>query len=80
MPNYTFRNKQTGHEWTETLSIAERETFITDNAEYIEQLIISAPALGDSVKLGYIKPDQGFRDVLREIKKSHPLGGGINTF
>jgi hypothetical protein len=33
---------------------------------------VKAPALGDSVRLGLRKPDDAFRDVLKNVKKHHP--------
>ena len=80
MPNYSFRNVIDGTEYSLDLTMSEREKYLEDNKDTVIQIITSAPSLGDPVKLGVKKPDQGFRDVLREIKKSHPRGGGINTF
>ncbi len=80
MPNYSFRNIINGEEFTTFFSNDERVKFLEDNKETMIQIITKAPGFGDSVSLGRIKPDQGFRDVLREIKKSHPRGGGVNTF
>lgn len=80
MPNYSFRNVLDGSEFTLDMSMSEREKYLEKNKDIIIQIITKAPGLGDPVVLGYKKPDQGFRDVLREIKKAHPRGGGVNTF
>jgi hypothetical protein len=80
MPNYSFRNVVDGTEYELDLTMSEREQYLKDNKDTVIQIIARAPSLGDSVKLGIRKPDQGFRDVLREIKKAHPRGGGVNTF
>lgn len=80
MPNYSFRNIIDGTEYDLDMTMSEREQYLKDNKETVIQIIARAPSLGDSVKLGIRKPDQGFRDVLREIKKAHPRGGGVNTF
>jgi|688.fasta_scaffold713190_2 hypothetical protein len=80
MPNYSFRNVIDGTEYELDLTMSEREQYLKDNKDTVIQIIARAPSLGDSVKLGIRKPDQGFRDVLREIKKAHPRGGGVNTF
>lgn len=80
MPNYSFRNVVYGTEYELDLTMSEREQYLKDNKDTVIQIIARAPSLGDSVKLGIRKPDQGFRDVLREIKKAHPRGGGVNTF
>ena len=82
MPTYTFINTETGDVVTEIMSIKEREKFLKKNPHY-QQQIVSAPAIGDSIKMGLRKPDDGFRDRLREIKKTHSRGltkSSINTF
>ena len=82
MPTYTFINTETGDVVTEIMSIKEREKFLKKNPQY-QQQIVSAPAIGDSIRMGLRKPDDGFRDRLREIKKTHSRGltkSTINTF
>ncbi len=82
MPTYTFLNTNTGEQLTEIMSIAEREEYLASNP-HIQQQIVSAPSLGDSIRLGLKKPDNGFRDRLREIKKAHSKGltkSTVNTF
>jgi len=78
MPTYTFRNTDTNEEWTELMSIAEREEYLKNNKNVIQ--LLSAVPLADPTRLGLYKPDNGFRDVLRHVKKHHPLSKGINTF
>ncbi len=82
MPTYTFLNTNTGEQLTEIMSIAEREEYLASNP-HIQQQIVSAPSLGDSIRLGLKKPDNGFRDRLKEIKKAHSKGltkSTVNTF
>jgi hypothetical protein len=82
VPTYTFLNTNTGEQLTEIMSIAEREEYLASNP-HIQQQIVSAPSLGDSIRLGLKKPDNGFRDRLREIKKAHSKGltkSTVNTF
>lgn len=82
MPSYTFLNTESGEVFTTIMSIAEREDYLKANP-HIQQQLISAPALGDSIRLGLKKPDNGFRDRLKEIKKAHSRGitrSTINTF
>ena len=82
MPFYKFLNKETQEEWTELMSISERTKFLEDNPN-IEQLVNGFPLLSDPMRIGgtsVSKPSDAFRDVLREVKKRHPLGKGINTF
>lgn len=78
MPTYTFKNTKTGKVFEEFMSIAAREQYLADNP-HITTIIETAPALGDPVRLGLKKPDDGFRDVLRKIKAKHKRSN-INTF
>lgn len=80
MPNYSFRNIVDNTEFNLSMSMSEKDKYLEENKDTIIQIITKAPGFGDSVSLGIKKPDQGFRDVLREIKKAHPRGGGVNTF
>lgn len=80
MPNYSFRNVITGTEFELSMSMSDKDKYLEENKDTIIQIITKAPSFGDTVSLGIKKPDQGFRDVLREIKKAHPRGGGVNTF
>lgn len=76
MPNYTFENKETGEQWTEQLSIAERDAYLASHPT-VHQLIVSAPSLACSARLGISKPDGEFRNMLSYIKKRNP-GSTIN--
>lgn len=77
MPTYTFFNKETGEEWTEFMSISERDELLKNNN--IEQKI-SIAAICDPTRVGITsKPDNGFRDVLKKIKRNF-RGSSINTF
>lgn len=82
MPQYTFKNVETDEVSTVMMSISEREEFLKTNP-HMQQVIHSAPALGDSIRMGMKKPDDAFRDRLREIKKAHSKGltrSTVNTF
>ena len=78
MPTYSFRDKNTGLEFDEFMSMSSLDSFLENNP-HIEQTITGAPALVDSNHLGIRKPDQGFRDHLRRIKKHHRRST-INTW
>lgn len=79
MPNYTFRNKITGEEWTDFYTISQREKYLNENPD-VEQTILFATPLCDPTRIGITsKPDSGFRDVLKTIKKKYK-GSTINTF
>lgn len=45
---------------------------VCNNTGHIHQVILGAPAIGDSVKLGLIKPDSGFKEVLQKIHEKTP--------
>jgi hypothetical protein len=82
MPNYTFKNETTNEVVNITMSISERDAFVLENPN-MKQMITSAPTIGDTIRMGMTKPDNGFRDVLREIKKKHSQGitkSTVNTF
>ena len=78
MPTYTFRNKKTGKTWDELMYMSELDEFLAENPN-VEQLITSAPGIGDAIRLGLQKPDDAFRDRLKDIKASH-RGSKINTW
>jgi hypothetical protein len=73
IPTYTFRNKETLEEWEERLSFSEREEKLKD--PNIEQ-IPGAPAIVSGTKT---KPDSGFRDLLKTIRKNN-IWSKIETF
>ncbi len=82
MPSYSFKNLNSGDEFTTVMSMAEREEYLKANP-HIQQQLTAAPALGDSIRMGMVKPPDSFRDVLREMKKKNSQGltrSSINTF
>jgi hypothetical protein len=78
MPTYNFRHRETGEITEKFFSISVREEYLKDNPQ-LESILLAAPSLGDPVRLGLRKPDNGFREVLSKAKEAHPLGN-INTF
>lgn len=76
MPSYLFLNKETNEEFEQFLSISERDKFLAENP-HIEQLVNGAPMIGFNMVTK--KPDQGFRDRLKEISKKH-RHNTINTW
>lgn len=77
MPLYQFKNKETGEIVEKMIPMSELDQFKEDNP-HLEKCL-SAPGFGDPWRLGITKPDNGFRDLLKETKKSHH-GSTINTF
>jgi len=65
MPTYTFRNKDTEEVYDKIMSWNSREEYLKENPNL--ETILGAPAMGDAVRLGIRKPDQGFNEVLSKI-------------
>jgi len=81
MPTYSFRNKETGEEFDEIMSISKLDQYKIDNPQ-LEQLL-GTPPIGDPVRLGMKKPDDTFRDILKQIKKNNDgkrIRSTINTW
>lgn len=78
MPNYSLHNTQTDERWIAQMGIAEKEQYLKDNPHIVQELT-TAISLGDPVRLGIKRIDNGFRDVLRSVAKAHPLSKGVNT-
>ena len=80
MPYYKFLNKDTNEEFIEFMTISSFEQFMKENTNIVH-LVHGAPLIHSG--RGMKKPEDGFRDVLREIKKAHSKGitkSTINTF
>jgi len=79
MPSYTFRNKKTGKEWIDFLSISDKEKYLEENTN-IEQLLTNM-TLGDPVRLGITKPPSDFsKYILGRVKEKNPLGNVERKF
>lgn len=78
MANYTFINTKTNREEDLSMPISELDEFKARNP-HMQQIIKTAPALADPTRLGVKKPDAGFRDVLKKVKKAH-RGSTVNTW
>lgn len=68
MPMYEFIDTNTQEVFTKMMSISTMEQYLAEN-NHIQIHYSSAPAIGDSVRLGLRKPDQNFRDMLKHISK-----------
>ena len=81
MPEYRFLNNDTQEEYLLELRISEYDDYVKTNN--VTPLLNGVPAIGDPMRLGLMKPSDGFRDRLREIKKTHNARftkSTINTF
>lgn len=80
MPLYSFRDNTTQETFDRMMPYDDKLKFLEENP-HLESIITSAPAIGDSVRLGLRKPDQGFRDVLNNIKTNKSYSGNkVNDF
>lgn len=80
MPTYRFLNEDTGEVYEEFMKISELEVYLEENKN-VKQLLNGAPALYSGRGKG--KPDDSFRDLLKEMKKKNSKGitrSTINTF
>lgn len=69
MPTYTFRDKNTDEIFDKIMSWDARQKFLEENSNL--EVVMGAPAMGDSVRLGIRKNDDGFREVLSKISKAN---------
>jgi len=80
MPTYKFLNNYTGEEYENFMSISALDEYLKTNP-HLTQLVNGAPALSSG--RGMKKPDQGFRDLLKNIKEGNSKGisrSTVNTF
>ena len=73
MPNYTYADEE-GNEHDVSMSISEWEEFLNKNPNYKW-----VPKIGLPIVERPKKPDSGFRDVLKTIKKGSPRSN-VETF
>jgi len=78
MPIYSIRDNTTNEEFEVNMKFSEMENYLKDNP-HLQQIFNKFPGLGDSVRLGIRKPDDGFRDVLRNVRHHHKKDN-INTW
>ena len=80
MPTYKFLNNETGEEYEEFMTISALDEYLKNN-QHITQLVNGAPMIHSG--RGLQKPDAGFRDLLKHIKKGNSKGlkrSTINNF
>lgn len=79
MPTYTFINKETQEVTDHVCKMSELDQFKLDNP-HLERHFTSAIPIGDPVRLGFVRIDNGFREVLQNIHRNthgSVLGGNI---
>jgi hypothetical protein len=80
MPTYKFLNNETGEEHEDFMSISALDEYLKTNP-HVTQLVNGAPMIHSGRGIG--KPENGFRDLLKDIKKRNSGGfkrSTINTF
>jgi|LakMenE18May11ns_1017448.scaffolds.fasta_scaffold5930449_1 hypothetical protein len=77
MPYYVFRDINTEETFEKLMKISELDQYKLDNPHL--QTVPQAPGFSDPVRLGRMKPSDGFRDVLQKIKQGSPRSR-INTY
>jgi hypothetical protein len=80
MPTYRFLNNDTGEEFEDFMGISALDVYLNENTN-ITQLVNGAPMIHSG--RGLKKPDSGFRDILKNIKREHSRGltrSTVNTF
>jgi hypothetical protein len=78
MPVYSIMNTETNEVFEVNIKFAELEQYLETNPN-LKQVFNKFPGLGDPVRLGMRKPDNGFRDVLKTVA-SHHRKNDINTW
>ena len=79
MANYSFYDTLTKKKFDIDMSISELDSYKLANPHF-EQYIKKAPSLIDPSRLGLHKPDAGFRDVLKRVKKASGRNNTVNTW
>jgi len=78
MPIYEFINNETGEQFEQIMSIADKEQYLQDNPS-ISQLLDAPMISMESQRFMGVKPiDQGWKDTLRKIHKRAP-GSQLNN-
>lgn len=83
MPTYLFRDRNTDEQWEEFMGISAADKYLEENP-HIERMVRGFPMTASGVMNGArSKPDEGFRDLLKDMKKKSQQGisrSTINTF
>ncbi len=74
MPTYEFENIETGETFDKFMKIADREAYLKENPHLQQRISAPRPVI-ESARLGRMKPDQGFRDILSSMKSNKSYTG-----
>jgi putative FmdB family regulatory protein len=83
MPTYEYQCEKCEHYFTLFTSMSnmlgpEAEACPKCAEMKVKKVMLTAPALGDPVRLGFRRPDGGFQEVLQKIHQNVP-GSNLNT-
>jgi len=77
MPTYTYLNSETGEQEEHFHKISEMDDFISRHPHLTRIITSNQNSIVTGVNL---RPDAGFRDVLKSIKKASGRNSTIETF
>ena len=76
MPTYTFKNKKTGKVFTDMMSIAEMEEYLSKN-KHIQQQVSSINIVAGVSGQSY-RSDSGWKETLSKVAEAHPMSALAN--
>lgn len=71
MPTYTFLNNLTNEVEEHVMKMAEYDDFLKTNTHLIRHFVSGEGSIGDPVRLGITRNDDGFREVLSKISSAN---------
>ena len=72
MPNYTFRNTETGEEFEEFMKMDDKEQFLKDNPNFM--FVFKPVALpGDHIMGVGPKETTQFKERMQKVSEAHPM-------
>lgn len=71
MPTYTFRNKETNEIFDQSMKMSEYDSFMESNPS-VERYYEPSDVMNIVSKIGGIRTDDGFKEVLSKVAQAHP--------
>lgn len=69
MPLYSIKNTKTGEVHDKILSFEELKEYLAQNPDFTQCL--NAPKMVDPFTVGRVRTDDGFNDLMKEMKSTH---------
>jgi putative FmdB family regulatory protein len=84
MPTYDYACSACGHSFDRILKIVDMHQPTTEpcpecHAPGLVAKIMGAPVMGDAVRLGITRTDNGFKEVLQRIHAANGVGSNLNS-